>query len=264
MYPRLPSGAFSKSRLPQQAQDRLRLLVGLRQHGLRRLPDDVALGKFGRGLRVIGVLDPAAAFLRLGGDVGEVVAGELQAADHGAHVGPLKSDRIQRSDNRAQRRTGGGCRRDLIAGDRRKFARSGRGRHIGKGEGDGLATVGTNLEGENARTRTTARAVKHIRAVPLGLGGDDADLRRKGLKFEIKVRAIIGVIGVIGGLNREFTHAQQHVRDLLGGPLSGLDQRNAVVCIANSLVQTADLRGEPGADSHTRHVVNGIVDTLAG
>lgn len=52
--------------LPQQLENRRRLLVSLGQHGLSSLLDDVPTSELRGRLRVIRILDPAARFLRLG------------------------------------------------------------------------------------------------------------------------------------------------------------------------------------------------------
>ena len=51
--------------LSQKLEHCLRLLVGLGKHRLRSLFDDVALGESRRRLRIVGVFDAAARFLRL-------------------------------------------------------------------------------------------------------------------------------------------------------------------------------------------------------
>ena len=68
----------------------------------------------------------------------------------------------------------------------------------------------------------------------------------------------------IRGLNRQFTNTLQGVGCLTQGTFRHLGQRNTIVCVSSSLIQTTNLRGESFGNSKTSSVVFRAVDSQTG
>ena len=81
------------------------------------------------------------------------------------------------------------------------------------------------------------------------------DLLLQLLEFQVQVTALLVVIGVVGGLDGQLTHALQHVGDFVGRALSGLNQCDGVTRIAHGLVQAAYLLRHTGGNGHTGGIV---------
>ena len=77
------------------------------------------------------------------------------------------------------------------------------------------------------------------------------------LKLGVQVATLLYGVGVIDGLDREFAHALQHVRDLRRCTLSRLHERDRVAGISHGLVQAADLLRHAGGNGQARRVVFG-------
>ena len=75
------------------------------------------------------------------------------------------------------------------------------------------------------------------------------------LEFKVQVTALLVVVGVIGGLDGQLTHALQHVSDLVGCTLSSLNQCDGVACIAHRLIQASNLMRHAGGNGHTGGIV---------
>ena len=107
----LPS-AFSEPILPEKLKHQLWRLIGLGQHRLCGLLDDISAREVRGRHRVIRVLNSTAGLRRLCGDIEEVIAGKLKATDHGAHLGALEVDLIESRTDGAQGAISRGGRRD--------------------------------------------------------------------------------------------------------------------------------------------------------
>src|SRR5690606_28044584 len=103
-------------------------------------------------------------------------------------------------------------------------------------DADGLAGVGTDLE-QGSREA----AVQQFGAVEVGLVGNAVDFRTQLLDLCVQSRTVRSGVGCVGGLHRQFADTLQVVADFGHCAFSGLCQRDAVVGVAHSLVQAADL-----------------------
>ena len=104
-----------------------------------------------------------------------------------------------------------------------------------------LVGVGANLKCVDAIQMVAAGAIKNVRAVPLGVLADAINFRLQLLELEIEEATVFFIVRVARGLHGQFTHALEHVCDLLGRAFRRLDQRDAVVGVADGLVEAADL-----------------------
>ena len=107
-------------------------------------------------------------------------------------------------------------------------------------------------------------AIQHGETIPLGVVGDLNNLLLQLLELQVQVTALSIVIGVIDCLDGQLTHALHHVRDFVGRALGGLDQGDRVTCIANRLIQTANLVRHACGNGHASCIVPGGVDPLTG
>ena len=82
------------SNLLQQGKHRLRLLVGLRQHGCGSLLNDLRFSQVRRRRCVVGVHDTATRGRCILHNVGQVIQGIRQLIDTGAERRALKVNRI--------------------------------------------------------------------------------------------------------------------------------------------------------------------------
>src|SRR5690606_32080954 len=82
--------------------------------------------------------------------------------------------------------------------------------------------------------------------------------------FFLQRGAVVVGVGGIARLYRQFTDTLQVVADLAQRAFGGLRQRDAVVGVAGSLVQAADLRGHALGDRQAGGVVLGAVDAQTG
>src|SRR5690554_1691525 len=82
-----PRRSYRQLTLAQQAEDRLRQLVGLGQHRSTRLLHDLVLGQVGRFRSVVGIHDTTAGSRGVLSNVLQVADGRLEAVLHGTEVG---------------------------------------------------------------------------------------------------------------------------------------------------------------------------------
>src|SRR5690606_25271565 len=82
-----PRQSYRQLTLAQQAEDRLRQLVGLGQHRSTRLLHDLVLGQVGRLGSVVGIHDTTAGGRGVFSNVLQVADGRLEAVLHGTEVG---------------------------------------------------------------------------------------------------------------------------------------------------------------------------------
>ena len=87
----LATGAILPGLL-EQGEHALLRLVGLRQHGCRRLGDDLGTRQFRRCLGIIGIQNPAARSTGILRYVGQIVSSVGQAIDACAEIGSRRVD----------------------------------------------------------------------------------------------------------------------------------------------------------------------------
>src|SRR5690554_731868 len=90
-----PRRSYRQLTLAQQAEDRLRQLVGLGQHRSTRLLHDLVLGQVGRFRSVVGIHDTTAGSRGVLSNVLQVADGRLEAVLHGTEV---RSGAVYRGD----------------------------------------------------------------------------------------------------------------------------------------------------------------------
>ena len=132
------------------------------------------------------------------------------------------------------------------------------GAQIARGCNDGLVGVGAHLELLGAE-----RAVQQLGAVEFGGLRDAVELRHQLTHFGLQGLTVAGAVAGVGRLHSQFTHTLQDVTGRLQGAFGRLSQRNAVVGIAHSLVQAADLAGESLRNGQAGCIVLGAVDAQA-
>src|SRR5690554_2238767 len=76
--------------------------------------------------------------------------------------------------------------------------------------------------------------------------------------------AVSRVVDSVSRLNRKFAHTLQNVGDFLQRAFSGLYQRNAVVSVADGLVETTHLRGHAVRNREAGGIVFCRVNALTG
>ena len=94
--------------------------------------------------------------------------------------------------------------------------------------------------------------------------GDTGDFRRHLLIFGFNNQTLGGVIGAGGGLFRKFLHADQLFIDDLKSAVGGLDEGNAVIGIADTLIKGADFRAHEFADGETGGIIRSGFHAEAG
>ncbi len=93
---------------------------------------------------------------------------------------------------------------------------------------------------------------------------DDAgDFALQLRKLRLQVVAVARVVGAVGSLHREFTHALQRIADLADRAFGRLRQRDGVVGVADRNVHAAHLRIHALCDRQTCSIILGAVDTQA-
>src|SRR4029450_11419553 len=115
--------------------------------------------------------------------------------------------------------------------------------------------VRADLEGRRAE-----RAVEDLLAVERSLRSDALDFREALLDFLVQRFAVRRAVRAVGSLHRELADTLQVVGDFRQRAFTGLRERNAVVGIAGSLVEAADLRRKTLRDREAGSVVLSAVD----
>src|SRR5690554_4587537 len=113
-----PPGYTASLSLAQQAQDRLRQLVGLGQHGSTGLLHDLVLGQLGRLCRVVCVHDTAAGSRHVLGNILQVTDGGLKAVLYRPDVSALRIDALQCGINHFNSLLRSFCSGDIDIGNR--------------------------------------------------------------------------------------------------------------------------------------------------
>jgi hypothetical protein len=124
-------------------------------------------------------------------------------------------------------------------------------------------TVRDSLVNRHFSDTFACLTTEHGETVPFSLFGNVHDLLLELLEFQVKVRALSVVIGIVDCLDGQLTHALQHVSDFVGRTFSGLNKGDRVACITHRLVQAADLMRHACGDGHTCCVIASRVDAFA-
>src|SRR3546814_20884072 len=120
--------------------------------------------------------------------------------------------------------------------------------------GDRLTDVGADLECGIAEA-----AVEQLDAVERGGRRDAIDFRLQRLRFSVERRAVGTGVGRVARLHCEFANALQRIGYRAERAVGGLRQRDTVVGVALSLVETADLAREAAGDREAGGVILGAV-----
>src|SRR3954471_11310143 len=247
---RWPSGAFGRPGLAEQAENCLRGLVGLGQHGGAGLLQDLVLGEVDHLLSHIDVTDA-----RLGGHEVLLVRGR-----HRQRVLEAVLGRAERRARVRHRRDGGVDLRD-VARTRRRQREERRTEvraeadHVDR---DDLAIVGADLERDGRRARQQRQPVER------GGLADALDLGRELVDLGLDRRAAGVAQRAVLVLDGQLADALEHRVNGVEIALSGLDERDAVLDVALRLGEATDLRTHGLGDPEAGGVVSTTVDAVAG
>ena len=242
------------SSLADQLHHALLALVGLGQHGGRRLAEDLLLGESGRFRREVGVFDAALRVGQVGDVVGQVVDRRFEAVLHRTEVGAGRRDRLQRV---VEGRQVGGRRRGGVDGQ--GGGDVGVAGHVVQRDVDNVFSVGAGLDADRG-----GRTVEQLGAVEFGVRQRVGDLGGELRDFRLDVGLGVGVVGAVQRLDGQFTHTLQHVADFAEAAFGRLRQADAVIGVADALGHALDLCGHRRSDGEAGGVVLGAVDALAG
>ncbi|CDN43216.1 hypothetical protein BN871_CO_00120 [Paenibacillus sp. P22] len=230
---------LDKERLTEQGQYALRSRVGLSQHRLRSLKEDVVLRESNHFLRHVRIADAGLGsrqvFRRRAQVVGRVfqtVLNRTQLAAFRCYCGDSIVDVRQRG-------SGSQC--------------SKAGRHNG-GNGNQRAFVIRNDAGADSDALAVERRVRQ----------DVADLGRQSRHFLANVSRVGGLVRAVVFLDLQFLHARQHGGNFVQSALSRLHEGDAVLRIALSLLEAADLAAHVLGNGKAGSVVGSAVDAQAG
>ena len=109
----------------------------------------------------------------------------------------------------------------------------------------------------------TCFTTQEWKAVPFCVVSNLDNLLLELLKLQVQITALGVIVGIVDRLDRQLTHALQHIGDFVGRAFSGLDQANSIACISNRLVQTAYLMRHPCGNGHTGSIIPCGIDALA-
>src|SRR5690606_18221720 len=118
--------------------------------------------------------------------------------------------------------------------------------------------IGANLDAQRTRS------VKQLGAVEFCTAGDTVDFFQTCVDFVLDRLAVSGLVGIVSSLNGQLADTLQVVVDFVQVAFSRLSQRDAVVGVAGSLGQAADLSGHAVGNGLAGSVVFGAVDAQAG
>src|SRR6266849_1099634 len=121
----------------------------------------------------------------------------------------------------------------------------------------GLAVIGADLE------RDRAARIEQVDPVERGLLADVGDLSAELSNLGRDGGLIRRRQGAVVELHREVTHALEHRLYLGERAFTGLNERDRVLRVARSLVESTDLRMQLLADREAGGVVGGAVDAEA-
>src|SRR3954452_8073938 len=233
--------------LTEQGQDRLRVLVGLREHARAGLLEDVVLGELHHLRRHVHVADPGLGRHQVLLVRREVVQRVLEAVLHRAELPAHRADVRDRGVDRRDRvRT--------VDVDRPDLGAEGRGR-----DRDDVAVVGADLERDRP-----AGAVEQLDAVEVGAVADALDLALELSSLGGDRRLVGRGECAVLELDGELTHALEHRVHLVQRTLGRLHEADGVLRVALGLRETADLTTKLLADGESSRVVGRTVDAVAG
>ena len=252
------SSEMIESRLLEQLENALGHLIGLGQHGLGGLDEDVVLDVGHHLLRHIGVPDAGLGVLDVLLHDGQVVHRVLQAVLHGAQLTADVGDCVDGRQDDRNGRTGTGDRFDIDCANtqRRRI-------HYPEREAQLVIAIGgvADLELKSSSHQT---AVEQLLTVEVGAVSNTVDLSAELVHLLLELLPVKLDVGAVGGLNGQLVHAVEHVVDLGEGALGGLHQGDAVVGVVLGLVQAGDLGPHLLGDGQPGGVVAGAVDLVAG
>src|SRR5919112_280039 len=232
--------------LPEEGQDALRRLVGLREHARAGLLQDLVLGELDHLGSHIHVADAALGgheVLLVGRQVAErVLEAVLDRAELAAQRRDVADRLVDRRDRRARHVEGG----DHV-GER------------GRGHVDlAVGVVGADLE------RDRGGRVQQLDAVELGRATNALHLVDElgGLGGDGRLVAVAQGAGLV--LHGQLADTLEHGVNLAERTLRSLHEADRVLRVALSLRQTADLATQLLADRQAGSVVGRTVDARAG
>ena len=252
--------------LLQQLQHALRHLIGLSQHGLSGLDQDVVLGVGHHLIGDVGIADVGLGILDVLGHDAQVVDGVLQTVLHGAQSATGGGDGLDGGvdDRDSTLRHGLAGNADAIDGGGRYCAIDGNLAQVGTIEdtdrNSNLVCHGirlTDLEGNGA-------SGKHIGAVEVTGAADTVNFGPEGDELFLQAGTVVLIIGAVGGLGGQLHHTVQHVMDLGESTFSGLHHGNTVLGVLGRHGQAGDLGTHLLRNRQTGGVVAGAVDLVAG
>src|SRR3954468_15298073 len=245
----LTPGGPMRPVLAEERQNALARLVRLRQHRSAGLLQDLELRELDHLAGHVHVADAA-----LGG-------GQVLLVD-GRVLERVPETVLHRAELRALRAHGVDGGIDLgdvgrACGSEREVARANARTERDQRDGDDLAVLSTDLEGQRLS------GVQQLDAVEVRRRADPLDLRSELVHLGLDGRAVVARQRAVLVLHRQVTDAVKHRVDLGQRALGRLHQRHCVLRVALSLVETADLATEALADREAGGVIGCTVDPVA-
>src|SRR4051812_37422561 len=232
--------------LPQQRQDALRRLVGLREHARAGLLQDLVLGELDHLGSHVHVADTALGghqVLLVGGQVAQrVLEAVLDRTERATEARDVLDRLVDRGDRGRVDRNRADGRLEVLRVDRDRA----------------VGVVGAHLEGDR-RGR-----VQQLDAVELSARADALDFAHELLRLGGDGRLVAGAERAGLVLHGQLTDALQHGVDLVEGALRSLHEADRVLRVALRLRQTTDLATQLLADRQPGSVVGRTIDARTG
>ena len=240
--------------LLEELENALGHLVGLGQHGLGGLDEDIVLGVGHHLVGDVGVPDGGLGVLDVLGHNAQVVDGVLQAvlggAQGGAHLVDFLDGFVDGGDGSRS-----GSKRSNSSVINPQLG----GVQIADREAQLVSTLAlfADLQGNGG-------IVEKLLAVEVAVGTDAVDLLDQLLELLIQVAPVLLGIGAVGGLGGQLHHTVEHIVDLSQGALSTLHHGDTVLGVLLGHGQAGDLGAHLLRNGQTGGVVAGAVDLVAG
>src|ERR1700712_1281554 len=235
-------------------------LVSLGQNRSGSLLQSLLLGQVSRFSCEVGVLNTTQCsggvfvdVLQVGNGAGQTVLRSTQVCAGFVDLGQCGVDRGDRVVDAA-----------ASAADRYRTAGNRQGSSVELGAQNQVDAVGrtyvrTYLQGHGA-----SRTVQQGFAVQVGRLGDTSQFVRHLAELGVQSATVSSAVGVVAGLNSQFTHTLQNVGRFLQSAFSGLSHRDAVVGVLDCYGLATDLRSFASGDLQAGRVVFSAVDFQAG
>ena len=217
---------------------------------------DLSACQIGRGLGVIGVHQLTFGCTEVHGHIGRVVRRVCQSVDGRTPSGTVGVDRGQGAGNGRDGQGGIGAGAHAARTERRQSRQAGEG-HAHGIRGGAVGPVGPNL------VVVGGGRIEKVDAVPGRAVDDGGHPRFELAELLVQGGSVRCAIGVVGGLDGQLIHAKQGLGERLRSAVSRLDHADAIVGVADGLVQTQNTRLHAVADSQTGGIVRGRVDPQA-